>query len=124
MALSDPRMSAGAIVLQGTIISLGNPSEVLYLVAPEAGYIKELHCARNAAGGTGTTDLAIVTPAGAVTPVLTLTTAGAGGDVDSLELSKYDTNNAVAAQGAIHITCDGDFSGTPSGNILLILEPF
>lgn len=123
MALSDPRMSAGAIILQAEFADLGD-TETVYLASPEAGYIKELHCIRDAAGGAGTSILTITTPAGAVAPALTLLTGGAAGDVDSLELSKTDTNNALAAGDGFSVASGGQFVGTPTGRIVVVIEPY
>ena len=123
MALSDPRMSAGAIIVQAEFADLGD-TETVYLVSPEAGYIKELHVIRDGVGGSGSSILTITTPAGAVAPALTMATAGAAGDVDSLELSKSDTNNALAAGDGFSIASGGQFIGTPSGRVLVVIEPY
>lgn len=122
--MAEPRMSAGAIVLQGLVANLGSASSKALFVAPEAGYIKELHCVRGAAGGSGTTDLTIVTALGSVAPVLTLLTAGAAGDIDSLDLGKEDTNNHVASGEGFSVDSDGDFGGTPEGQITVVLETY
>ena len=124
MPLSDPRMSAGAIILQAEFANLGDAAEVVYLASPEAGYIKELHVIRDAAGGSGASVLTITTPAGAVAPALTLLTGGAAGDVDSLELSKSDANNALAAGDGFSIASGGQFVGTPSGRVVVVIEPY
>lgn len=124
MPVPEPRMTASAIVLQGIIADLGAAASTAYFVAPESGYIKEIHCVRGAVGGTGTSDLVLTTQAGAVAPVLVLATGGAAGDVDSLELARTDTNNAVVAGEGFEIASDGDFSGTPRGDLTVVLEPY
>lgn len=124
MALDDPRMTASAIVLQGRIPNLGNAGDTALFASPEAGYIKEVHCIREAAGGSGTSDLQITTPSGAVTPVMTLVTAGAAGDVDSFEVAREDANNYLAAGAGFSIDTDGDFGGTPPGVIIVVVEPY
>ena len=124
MPLSDPRMSAGAIVLNGIIPDLASAADTAYFVAPEAGYIKEFHCVRDSAAGTGTADLQITTQKGAVTPVMVMVTAGAAGDVDSLELSRNDPNNELVAGEGFSIATDGDFSLATQGDLTVVLEPY
>jgi hypothetical protein len=118
------RASSSAIYLQARMPNLGDAAGVVYFAAPESGYIKEMHVARGAAGGAGTTDLQITTQLGAVTPVMTMVTGGAAGDVDSLELGKEDTNNYVVAGEGFQVDSDGDFAGTPEGQIVIVLEPY
>lgn len=124
MALLDPRMSAGAIVITQTMADMGDFAGVVYFAAPESGYIKEVHVVRDAAGGAGASVLTITTAAGAVAPTMTLLTAGAAGDVDSFEFSKNDTNNVIAAGEGFQIDSDGNFAGTPAGYITVVMEAY
>lgn len=123
MALSDPRMSAGAIILQAEFSDLGT-DQTVYLASPEAGYIKEIHVVRDGAAGAGTSDIEITTQAGVVAPLMTMLTGGAAGDVDSLELTKFDTNNTLVAGEGFEINCDGDFGGTLTGRVLVVIEAY
>ena len=123
MSQSDPRMSGSAIVLQANFVNFG-AAETVYLAAPEAGFIKEIHVARYAAGGTNFSTLTLNTPSGAVSPTMALATGGAAGDIDSQEFSKNDTNNVLAAGDGFSIVSDGLADGTPGGVVIVVLEVY
>lgn len=124
MALDDPRMTSAAIVLQGAIADLGNPGDTAYFAALEAGFIKEVHVVRDAAGGASQSVLTITTAAGAMTKTMALATGGAAGDVDSFEFSREDVNNILAVGEGFSIATGGEFAGTPAGNVVVVLEAY
>ncbi len=124
MPLAESRMSANAIVLCGRYSDVSAASATTYFAAPEAGYIKEIHIARDGALGTGNNVLTLTTQAGAVGATLTMATAGAAGDTDSLELSKAEANNYVAAGEGFWLVSDGGGVTSGAANVVVVLEAY
>ena len=124
MPIDEPRMTGSALLLPNRFGNLG-AAVTVYLAAPEAGFIKEIHVIRDAAGGGGAfSTLTVTTPAGDISPTMPLALGGAAGDIDSQEFSRYDTNNVLGSGDGFSIACDGLDDGTPGAQILVVMEAF
>jgi len=114
-------MTASAIVVQGRFADVGT-ADSEYFVAPEAGYVKEIHVVRDVALSTGVNELTLVTDAGTVAQAMVMLTGGAPGDVDSFELAKDEANNTLVAGAGFQIDTDGLGSGAGSVSLLVVIE--
>ncbi len=121
MAQADPRMSASALTFHGTFADIGTAAQVAYFVAPEAGFIKEIHVVQYGDLGAVANILTIVTPTGTLA-TKAVTVEGAAGDVSSFELSKNDSNNNLKAGEGFSITTGGQGAGTAKADLLVVME--